>query len=246
MSLSIALLSLFLLTPAPNAAPKKTCTLRSTHGTPVLLGDAWSQKIAVVADSCDKLVKNDYLLVNSADSKLRAPVAYDGTNLAMTAPIPAPGDAGSAVSSTWLLYPSEGAMSSGAPSLGQVIMAPVTVKVSSRTVVHYPDDPMLTETLARARKPAGIAYANRTFEVKQADGTVKIINHAAPPGGSRSGASVVLGDGILRRSTPVRPAGETRRPCGAGASARRPSVRLRPAQSAHRRSCCRMERLSRT
>lgn len=176
MSLSIALLSLFLLTPAPNAAPKKTCTLRSTHGTPVLLGDAWSQTIAVVTDSCDKLEKSDYLLVNSADSKLRAPVAYDGTNLAMTAPIPAPGDAGSAVSSTWLLYPSEGAMSSGAPSLGQVIMTPVTVKVSSRTVVHYPDDPMLTETLARARKPAGIAYANRTFEEEQKDKTKKIIN----------------------------------------------------------------------
>lgn len=160
MSLSVLLLSLQFMAQAPagGAADAKSCTLRSMHGTPLLLGDATAQEIRMVDESCGALKATNLLLVNSSDSKLRVPITWNGEVIGMTAAIPAPGDADAAVSSTWLLYASEAAMSGGSPSLGQVIMTPITVKIGSKTVVSYPYEDMLTETLAQASKPPGVAY----------------------------------------------------------------------------------------
>lgn len=150
-----------LAAPPPQPA---ACVLRSTHATPLLLGDVPEQTISLTATGdCSALPNGALLLANSTDNTRRAPAVLGPAGatwtLTVTAPVPAPGDTATAVDGVWNLFADAQVMGSGGKALAQVMLTPLAVAVKTTTTAVY-DRPALTAAVASHAKPPGVAYVS--------------------------------------------------------------------------------------
>lgn len=140
------------------------CTLRPTHGTPLLVGDVPSQKIALKSSgNCASLSAGSVLIANSSDNTKRASGNLSGSadtwTINVMSAIATSDDAERPLSSTWNIYTTENDLLGGGSAAAQLFVDSIPVRLESKTTVVYKDYPLLTEIVALNAKPADVAYA---------------------------------------------------------------------------------------